>query len=426
MNNLNIRRNIGMALLISILPIFSLLLLLFINNKTQKLILLIILSIWYGLTFPFTNIELDSFKYAEFLIKIEYYSFELFLKEYIFGYLTAEDKLDVIQQTISYFVVLLGGNKNILYMFFSFLFISLQIKYLSVIQINDKAKKYLLHYVVIFFIFLLCIPVFYINGFRFYFACWFFLTCIIYYLLKEQKKYLFYLFLTPLIHYSFILLIPLIFIFLLVSNFKRDSTRQFVGRKMVLSAVSLSFFIGQYILELLPKFIAIFSGSLASKANKYLTPEYIDFISEKSSKSNLIVLIGEYGFLYSCTLLYLYISWKKYEYIVLNRNLYKLWVFTALIALFSFSLINVPSMGRFLVLFQVLSLTIYYMVMVHDCTYIKYRIPWYLIFVIIFALFKFIVVLRLGIEVTGVKFFLPVFVFPFFENTSIYHFLSNL
>lgn len=425
MNNLKIRTNIGMSLLILILPIFSLLLLLFINNKTQKLILLITISIWYGLTFPFTNVELDSFKYAEFLKDIEYYSFESFLKEYIFGYLTAEDKLDVIQQSISYFVVLLGGNENILYMFFSFLFMYLQIKYLSVIQVSDKTKKYALHHIFIFFIFLLCIPVFYINGFRFYFACWFFLTCSICFLLKKQKKHLFYLFLTPLIHYSFILLIPFIFIFLLISNFKKDSSRQFIGNKLVISVVGFSFFVGQFILELLPKLIAVFSGSLASKANKYLNPEYIDFISDKSSKSNFIVLIGEYGFLYSCTLLYLYVSWKKYEYIVLNRNLYRLWLYTAIIGVFAFSLISVPSMGRFLVLFQVLSLTLYYMVMVNDYRYIKYRIPWYLIFVIIFALFKLIVVLRLGIEVTGIKFFLPLFVFPFFENTSIYQLFSN-
>lgn len=402
-----------------ILPILGLLFAFF-YKRGSAFIFLLISAIWYGLTFPFSNPDLDSWRYAEALSEMKSLSLQDFIDIYIYGYLTSEKALDLYQPVTTFLFAKLGASKETMFAFFVLVMFTMQ--YLCYKQIKKLAgEKTIFFNSMCFAILFLCVPIFYINGVRFYTACWFFILGCLGFYLSDRKSFLILIMLSPLVHFSFI-------IFALIFPFLKLSIK--FGKNKIIALTLLSFTLGNWVLGVVASIILNGAGGgVNDKASRYVNEDYVELVDKTSSQANLIVSIGGNLFYYLLIVVFIYLTARKYEYIHKCRILITSWALTSSFLIFSLLTSSIPSMGRFNVIFEVLCLVfilLFYSKRRNDLanTISKREYTFPIVFIVLLPAFilRFVVVTRLAIEVTGVQFFMPIVFSPFIDNYSILSF----
>lgn len=392
----------------------------FFYKRSSAFLFLLISVLWYGLTFPFSNPDLDSWRYAEALSEMKSLRLQDFLDIYIYGYLTSEKALDLYQPVTTFLFAKLGASKEIMFAFFVLVMFTMQ--YLCYKQVKKLVgEKSIFFNSMCFAIFFLCVPIFYINGVRFYTACWFFILGCLGFYLSNRKSFLVLIMLSPLVHFSFIIFVLIFPFFKLTIKF---------GKNKIIALILLSFTLGNWVLGVVASIILNgASGGVNDKASRYVNEDYVELVDNSSSQANLIVSIGGNLFYYLLIVAFIYLTARKYEYIYKYRILITIWALTSSCLIFSLLTSSIPSMGRFNVIFEVLCLTfilLFYSQRRRDLVGItpkrEYTFP--IVFIVLLPAFilRFVVVTRLAIEVTGVQFFVPIVFSPFIENYSILSF----
>lgn len=424
MNSPNNRYLVFSILLTVIWPLLGLLFSFF-SKRGGAVILIFICVFWFGLTFAFSNPLLDSWRYAEDLVNMRGLSIQDFLEYYIFGYLTHEGALDLYQPITTFVFAKLGATKELMFSFFVLVMFTLQ--YVSYTYLKNLCdEKSVFFYSICFAIIFLCVPIFYINGVRFYTACWFFILGCLGFYLGNKKSFLTLVMLSPLVHFSFIILV-------VIFPFCKLAIR--IGKNGIIALILISATLSSWLLGITSSIIlnADLTGTGAGvneKAARYVGENSVALVNNLSSQANFIVSVGGSLFYYLLIVIFIYLTVRKYEHFCKHRILITSWALTSSFLIFSLLVSSIPSMGRFAVIFEVLCLT--FILLYHSLKrrgLVKknpkgeFTAPVMLIALLPAFFLRFVVVTRLALDVTGIQFFLPIVFSSFIDNQSIYSIL---
>lgn len=405
-----INRNIYILFIATLLwPFLALCLSLAIKRRVGIFAVLFFSVLWYGLTFSFSNEKLDSWVYAQALTEMKGYSFDYFIDYYVLGYFQHEKTLDLYQQTLTFILSKVGFSSQGLFAIFSLVIFYCQYRTFSIININGFRSTN--QKIIFFSLIFLCIPIFYVNGVRFYTASWFFILGVVGLYFRGSKVYLFSLLLSVLTHYSFIIAICLIpfYSFFLTIN-----------KRLVVCFILMSFFLGKFGVMLVNSVVNTLPIGLASRASRYVTDEYVTHISESASSGNILVYLGGEVINITLTLIYIHLSWSFfYLFTNFSKVFNRLWSLCGVMLCFSLLISEVPSMQRFNAITEFfILLLIYCLSSINNDKGVKLQ-RFYIWLLAPALLLKGIVVARLAIDVIGIHFFLPLPLINLIENTSL-------
>lgn len=399
-------------------PPFSIFLFFCLNKRHYvTYFLFLFCALWFGYTFPFSNKELDSWHYAQFLIDLQ---IDKFFEYYIVGAYQSPDRLDFFIPIITYIVRLLGGNENFLFMIFSYIYF--QTQYLIYRQL-PKSELLTARFAV-FFLFYSIAPIMFINGFRFYFACWFLAFCIVLFVLKNNRLALVLLLFAPMIHYSmFGIVALLILIFALMKHF--FDNRIFIFPLSIFLSCGLLGLYSLEIVDLLSSFISI--DGIDHKVRAYTSEEYLSQLKSIHESQNIFKQLRNavVNPIFILSVFFTSIHYKKLLFI--DYTVYKLWMVTISTGGFSLFFYSVSSMARFQSVFLIFSMIFFLFLMDRDkyfFKHLKFKVLSALVFVAF--ILQFIVVFRDILDMIGTNFFVPIFLEPYIENVSIMMFLKEL
>lgn len=196
------RQNLGYFLMFLIWPFASFLVALsnFSNRDSRRVVHLFL--ILFGLTFVTENKDMDSYRIAENFMYIARLPFSDFWK--IVGGLYATDtSVDIVLPFLNFIVSRITDDPALLFGVFAAVFGYFYLGSISKLNALEAGKpniNALIH--LWFFVFL--VPIFYINGFRFYTATWVFFYGTFNYLLSKDRKFIWIALSSILIHYSYL------------------------------------------------------------------------------------------------------------------------------------------------------------------------------------------------------------------------------
>ena len=185
--------NIYWFLLFLISPIISLILAFKKRNVKISKSIFILFCVFFGFTFVFsTDLDngSDSSRYAAWLI--EMHNKEISWPNFINTLYNSNDgKLDILQPLLTYIVAIFTYDPRFLFAVFALVFGFFYAQNIWILFEKVKIKSNTLHLLFII-IFILLIPLWSINGFRFWTASQIFIFGALNILVKGKKKLLFY------------------------------------------------------------------------------------------------------------------------------------------------------------------------------------------------------------------------------------------
>ena len=211
--------NIYWFLLFLISPIISLILAFKKRNVKISKSIFILFCLFYGFTFIFsTDLEQgsDSSRYAAWLI--EMHNKEISWPNFINTLYNSNDgKLDILQPLLTYIVAIFTDDPRFLFAVFALVFGFFYAQNIWILFEKVKIKPNILHLLFII-IFILLIPLWSINGFRFWTASQIFIFGALNILVKGKKSYFFISLLSLFVHFSFVFPMCILLLYLLVGN----------------------------------------------------------------------------------------------------------------------------------------------------------------------------------------------------------------
>ena len=287
-----------------------------------------------GYTFVIPDATVDANRYAA-LLSNWYAADYAFFDFYGMLWRGEMGKGDFIQPTITYLVAQVTDNVQVLFACFGLVmgyFYSRSINIL-IQQGSGKIKQIALPFLLLF-IFL--VPIWQLNGFRFWLATHIFLYgCLKWFLLKE-KRGLFIAACSILAHLSFVLAVGLLVVKLLIGNKKYIYLLAVVGG-LALGSLSLS-----VIIQNLP----VAEGTQVERAKGYTHADYVEKVIANNANSVWFMRWRREGLKILLLIGFLFLSMTKGE-ITKRLKTNSLLLFSVLLFLITFLLNNIPSIGRF-------------------------------------------------------------------------------
>ena len=185
-------------------------------------IVIILFSMVFGYSFSFTDSSSDSYRLAYIFSVFDFSSFDSIIELYQAG-----DSTDVYRLIVYGIAKLFSNNPKVLYalcglVFGIFMYLSLRL------FVNEKRKKNDLYVTLLVLFFFSLNPLSNLNGFRFWTAAWLFFYSIINFSFYNNKKWLIGIIITPLIHFSFLFIMPVVIAFTFFKKIlytKKDITK---------------------------------------------------------------------------------------------------------------------------------------------------------------------------------------------------------
>lgn len=226
-----------------------------------------------------------------------------------------------------------------------------------------------------------------INGYRFVTAAVIFLYGILRYLVFRKKKYLFFIVLAPLIHFTFVIPIIVMFIYLLVGNRLNIYGLLLLGSMFLVdinpSSINES-------AELAPIF-------LQGKIRGYTNKDYIKYVAKSEVGNNWYVKghILALNFMVYGLILF---AWLKRKVFMEDKAILSLFSFGVLLLAAANAASSIPSMGRFnLLAFFVLISSFLYLLMNYKFSKLEH---YWMLIALPFLMFL-IVKVRIGLDAFG-------------------------
>ena len=314
------------------------------NIKLKSSAFIIILfSMIFGYAFSFTDPSSDSYRSAFVFSVFNFSSFDA-----IIAFYNAGDSVDIYRYLMFGITKLFTNNPKVLFAICGLVFGIFM--YLSLLMFGkEKGNKSELH-ITLLSVFFFCLnPLPALNGFRFWTAAWVFFYAIMNFSIYNKKSWIIGVIVTPLIHFSFLFIIPLALIFVFFKKFIYSKNNITKG-VLVLFFITfiLSWFLNTNSLNI--NFLAnneLLYSSISNKVTLYNSDKITDVIQERSltlfhTVSNVFqAILKIYMFVFILTVRKIII--KNPDEISI-----KLLAFVLVFTSFGFIATVIPSGGRFL------------------------------------------------------------------------------
>lgn len=305
-------------------------------------IVIILFSMVFGYGFSFTDSSADSYRLAYVFSVFDFSSFDSIIELYKAG-----DSTDVYRLLVYGVTKIFSNNPKVLYslcglVFGIFMYLSLRL------FVNEKGEKNDLYIILLTVFFFSLNPLSNLNGFRFWTATWVFFYSVINFSFYNNKKWIIGIIVTPLIHFSFLFIMPVIIAFTFFKGLlytKRNITKGllvlFVFAFMVswvldTNVISLGFLAEQDVL----------SDSVSNKVELYNSDRVTEQINERGK-----TLFHTVNRIFSYFLkIYIFLFILKIRKIIKNNpdeQSLKLLAFVIVFTSFGYIATVIPSGGRF-------------------------------------------------------------------------------
>jgi hypothetical protein len=313
-------------------------------------------------------------------------------------------KGDYFEPILSYTLSIFTGDYRILFMVYGLVFgyfFSRNIWYL----INRSDKNHFKLLVLPFLLcFILALPVWRINGFRFWTASQIFFYGAIRLFYEKRPKYLLISIFSALVHVGYFYAVGLILLHYIIG------VRKYIYLGLLAFAVLFASLDINFFLNLLPKV----DGVLADRIDAYTHPDMIERYFDNSHRSWFMQLVPILRKNLSIALIVILAIFKRKE--IKEYNLESLLYFGILIFGVTSLLSVVPSMGRFFVLSNLIlpAVTVLYLQRANKLYWINKISP----ILVGMILFLSVIELRLGVASIGINTFItnPI-IAPYFDST---------
>jgi hypothetical protein len=180
-------------------------------KSTKSKYIYILFSGIFGYSFSFADSSADSFRYA---IAFNNFDNTLNINTIIQLYKNGELR-DLYRVTLFYFVSLFSENPKVLFSIAGLIYGYLSYKAMLIFNNeNQAANKKSVYFTILFLIFYTSISISNINGFKFNTGALLLFLSTYHIFLKNKKIWIIGLLITPLFHYSFIIVLPFFILYL--------------------------------------------------------------------------------------------------------------------------------------------------------------------------------------------------------------------
>ena len=334
-------------LLFVFLPFVSFILALRNLKSKVNTVVFILFCTLFGYAFTFTFDSADSYRIALVFHEFDYDSIADVIPLFFLG--ITPDLYEFFSFTL---IKKISNNPKMVFAFFGLVFGVFW--YLSLrVFTKEKGSTTDFYIHLLFFIFLIFNPITNVNGVRFNTAIWIFFYAAINIVLYNKKRYLYLLFLTPLIHFSFLIPSSVIVVFYSSQRilFLKDKINTFLYFLFVFSFV-VSWILETNIINLDFLSNIIPSDSISNKIDKYNSDEMADLYQKRASES-LFLKVSTFflTLLKICVFFFIVYSRKLLKKIKEpNPVLNKLLSFVLFYFSFAFIISTLPSGTRFLMI----------------------------------------------------------------------------
>lgn len=278
-------------------------------------------------------------------------------------YMKEINYMDLYQQVLTFIVSRFTNNGHVLFAVFAFIFGYFYSRNMWYVFEKLPQKGLGLLYV-LFALYLLVCPISQINGVRMWTALHVFVYAMLPYLIERDKSKLWLLILTPLIHFSYLYVVILTFVYVLLPYRFKTNNLMFVY--LVLLAYVITLFINSINLGTVSSMMEEISPeSYENRIDVYVNQDVLDRRNEALSTNNWYIAVGKNIANLSYSIILILILPILRKYFKYNRPLMNLYVFTLLIGAFANITALIPSGGRFQLLSTMFKLPIILMVVLN-------------------------------------------------------------
>ena len=320
---------------------------------------------FYGFTFLAASEGVDSFHYMRKLSEMhnEQTDFSTLLNSLY----TLGGAKDLFVPFLLYILSRFTEDPRILFLMVGLIFGYFFSRNLAIIQqrIGIQTKGYLF---LLFVILILINPIWNINGVRFWTAVNVFLYGTLnFFLLNKSKKGLFFVAISALFHFSFLITFPVLVIYYIVGN----------RYSVFLILYLASFFISSISVEPIQKIAESFAPAFADKAQVYTDQKYMLERQETGNNRSIfsLVFINVIKYMILILILYVHFIFKKKGKLKSDLTLYNLFNFSLFFMGVFYILDYIPSVGRFIAIANFLFIALFILIF-HEYR-IKHKVVYY-------------------------------------------------
>lgn len=297
--------------------------------------------------------------------------------------------IDIFQPIITLLVAKFTGDYRVLFAVYGFIFgffYSRNIDYL-LRKTKGKLNPYLRIFLVVF---ALLVPIWFINGFRFWTAAHIFIFGALPYLLDGKKSGIWISVLSVLMHFSFIFPLVILGIYRIVGN----------KTTLFLIFFIVSSFISEINIPVIKQILISYTPEIIhDRINDYTNEAYIDKLISRQSEINWYVIWYRKGLGIALNILLVIVFFKGREIWKKRKEMLKLFSFLLLFGGLANIFGQIPSVGRFVAVFNLFAASFLFLYFsLNGKELLSKRIFWLL--TPAFGLF-FIVSFRVGFDNIG-------------------------
>lgn len=353
---------LGIPLFI-LMPVAGFMVALFDIRSKSSALVYVFFAMVFGYAISFEATSADSFRYAEAFAR-----FDSELNSYSLLQMYRDGELrDIYRVFVFYIVSLFSNNPKVMFAFAGMVYGVFSYKSLCVF-VRERGYNWDLYIVALTTIFYTYISLSGINGFRFNTGALVLFYATYKYFIEKSRIWIVVIIITPVFHYGFILLIPILLLFRLLHPLTYNHSRTHSSLLyLFMMAFFTSWFIGTNSISLgFISEISPLSGAIGNRVDYLNSDKITDLVSTRKDSS---LFLGVQEYFHSAIKIYVFISilylYKLLKNLdVVNKLEYtRLFSFVLLLLSFSFILISFPSGMRFMkiaLLFFVLYLGKYY------------------------------------------------------------------
>lgn len=354
---------------------------------------------------------------------MNWYGSNITLEQIFANYLKDQHTMDFFQPLLTYFVSRYTDNGHVLYaisaVVFGF-FYSRNVWYVLE-RLTNKPLGYIVILVTLFF---LINPITNINGLRYYTAVHIFVYALIPYLYERDRSKLWWLFVVPFVHFSFLYVVLFALVFYLLTYKIKSMGNMIINTAFIVFVVSLT--INSINLSSVNTVLADYSPeAFEDRIDLYVNQDVLNSRREGSALTNWYVGASYIikNWCYSLLLLLLNPCLKRN---FKNRQFSTFYVFSLLFGAIANLMSLIPSGGRFQVVSQMFMVSLILLVVVRipiNDTFRKY-----VGFASLLLIIPFVVDIRKLFDFYGITAILGNFITMFFweNNVPLINFIKRI
>ena len=356
---------------------------------------------FFGYTFVISNDTMDANRYRDQFTEVSTTDNGTIFEKNIYAEESAN--VDILKPLLDKVVSSFTTNYKILFMFYGLIFGYFFSRSLWLLLDRSYYKLTGIS-ILLLLLFFVVNPIWNINGFRFWTAAQIFVYGILLYFLEGKKKGILFVLSSFLVHFSFLLPIGILLIYLLLGNRLTIYFYFFIG----------SLLVNELNLEMVRNNLAFLPTVYEARVTGYTSEEYKEKVIEKVVQINWYARIKGKALHYPIYIFLIYLFWKARSMVLRKKELYSLFSFVLLFYGVANVISYIPSAGRFMSIGAGLAIAFIFLFLqnFHDTKFnsiIKLSRPALLLFII--------VTIRIGFDVIGLT--------SIFGNPLIALFMEN-